>query len=122
MNSIYATSRATVGGLPTPYVPVAKGAPVSIMYYTDTRAAVVTRVSPSGKTVTVARVETGPSRRDMACDEGAYGLRPTRADGILTDPIPGTEQTFRLTRRNRYENQGCYLILGRSTTWVDHRR
>lgn len=95
------------------------GDPVSIRYYTDTRAAVVTHVT--AKTVTVQRVEVGPSRPDERCDVGAYGARPGMADGILDRPIEGTEQRFTYTKRGTFERQGLRLILGRSQDWVDYR-
>jgi hypothetical protein len=98
------------------------GDPVSIHYWTDTRAAVVTRVT--AKTITVACVETEDAAPDMRCDAGAYGLRPTRAAGILDKIIYGTEQryTFRANAwRNGSVRGGTRLILGHSTTWIDWR-
>lgn len=99
-----------------PYV----GQPASIVLYTDTRAAVVTKVT--AKTIVIARVETGPSRLDMASDEGAYGLRPTLEDGILDKPIEGTEQRYTWNeKRQGWFHMGTRARLGRSVTRVDHR-
>jgi hypothetical protein len=96
------------------------GAPASIKLHTYTRAAVITKVT--AKTVTVQRVETGPSEPDMACDPGAYGVRPMRATGILDHPIEGTDQTFRWSaKRNAFMHDGLRLILGHSTEWIDYR-
>ena len=100
---------------PAPFV----GQAATIRYYTDTRAAVVTKVT--AKTITIARVETTDAKPDEACDAGAYGLRPMRAEGILDRPIAGTELVFRFTKRNRWENQGCVARLGSSVEWVDYR-
>lgn len=113
---LYAAKRA---GIVTQGIKV--GDPASIRYYTDTRAAVVTHVT--AKTVTVARVETGPEAPDMACDEGAWGIRPGKAEGILDQPVEGTEQRFMWSaKRNAFYNDGLRLILGHSTTWIDYRR
>lgn len=101
-----------------PYV----GQPATIHYYTDTRAAVVTRVT--AKTITLARVETGPSSPDLRCDEGAYGVRPARSEGILSRPIAGSDQRFTFRHgkwRNGSLTGGLRATLGHSTTWVDYR-
>jgi hypothetical protein len=96
------------------------GDPASIRLYTDTRAAVVTHVT--AKTVTVQRVEVGPGQPDMACDEGAYGARPVKSEGILDKPIEGTDQRFTWSAtKNGFYNQGLHLILGRSQDWIDYR-
>lgn len=111
----YAAKRA---GIVTQGIKV--GDPVSIKYYTDTRAAVVTHVT--AKTVTVARVEVGPSEPDMACDAGAYGVRPVKAQGILDKPIEGTEQRFSFRAKyGTFEREGLRLIFGRSQEWIDYR-
>jgi hypothetical protein len=93
--------------------------PATVHYASDSRAAVVTKVCP--KSILVARVETGPSRLDMASDVGAWGVRPTLADGDITKIIPGTE--IRFTRRldGTYRNGSCRVTLGRSITRVDWR-
>ena len=99
-----------------PYV----GQPASIVLYTDTRAAVVTRVTP--KTIVIARVETAEPRLDMASDAGAYGLRPTLENGILDKPIEGTEQRFTWNeRRQGWFHMGTRVRLGLSITRIDHR-
>lgn len=110
-------NRATYPPPVTPVRPVV-GTPATIHYYTDTRAAVVTRVT--AKTITLSRVDTGPERPDMACDAGAYGVRPGRADGILDRPIEGTEQRFTY-RNGQWRSGSTRATLGRSTTWIDHR-
>jgi len=109
----YAMARA---GIVTRGIKV--GDPVTLTLWSDTRAAVVTRVT--AKTITVARVETGPSRPDMASDTGAYGLRPTLADGILSEPIPGSAQRFTWTR-NAWRNGSTRAVLGHSVSRVDWR-
>lgn len=96
------------------------GDPASVLMYSDRYACVVTRVTP--KTITVAKVETENGRQDMACDEGAWGVRPWREDGILDRPIEGTEQRFQRNKHGRYTRNGLTLILGSSVTWIDYRR
>lgn len=104
--------------LPVPVV----GMGVTIPLITDTWAAVVTGVSTSGKTITVALVETGRPEIDMASDEGAWGLRPTNAPGILNRPIRGTERRFRFTRGAwRNLTRGEVALLGRSIERRDWR-
>lgn len=100
------------------YAPVV-GLGASVLYYTDTRAAVITRVTRTQ--VTVVDVKTGPPVQDMSRDEGAYGIRPTKEPGLLDQPIPGTEQVFRLTKRGTYERRGLRLIIGHSTRYIDWR-
>lgn len=111
------TSKGTIeltGRKPSVFV----GMPATILLWTDTRAAVVTRTTP--QTITVARVETGPSRPDLASDSGAYGVRPTLADGILDKIIPGTEQRYAF-RNGMWRNGSMRASLGRSVSWVDWR-
>lgn len=102
--------------------PVKVGDPATVKMYSDSYACVVTRVTP--KTVTVAKVETENGRQDTACDPGAWGVLPWREDGILDQPIEGTEQRFTLNKYGRYTrgDSGLTLILGHSTTWIDYRR
>jgi hypothetical protein len=95
------------------------GMPATVRLWTDSYAAVVTRVTR--KTITVARVETGPVRPDEASDVGAYGLRPTLADGILDKIIPGTEQRYTRGTNGQYRNAGQLVTLGHSVTRVDWR-
>lgn len=94
------------------------GSPATLSYYRDTYAAVVTKVTP--KTITIARVEVGPSRPDWACDVGAYGLRPMMADGILDKIIEGTERRFSFTR-GMWRNGSQRAYLGYSREWRDWR-
>jgi len=96
------------------------GTPATIHLYTDSRAAVVTRVT--AKTITIARVEDGPARPDEASDVGAYGLRPTLADGQLDKIIPGTEQRFMINKQTgRWQHGSTRASLGRSVTRIDWR-
>jgi hypothetical protein len=104
----------------TVYIDPKPGDPASILFYSDTRAAVIVRVTP--KSIVVARVETGPSRLDMASDSGAYGVRPTLEDGILDRPIAGSEERFTWNpRTGSYRRGSIRLVLGHSVTRVDHR-
>ncbi len=101
-----------------PYV----GQPATIHYYTDSRAAVVSRVT--AKTITLTRVETGPSAPDTRCDPGAYGALPARAEGIVDQPIEGTDVRFTFRHgkwRNGSLTGGLRATLGHSVTWVDYR-
>lgn len=98
---------------------ISVGDPATITYGFP-HAGVVTRVT--AKTITVARVETGPAEPDMACDVGAYGARPMRSEGILDKIIPGTERRFsRNGRTGRWQNGDTVATLGRSVTWIDYR-
>ena len=94
------------------------GDPATIHYYTDKRAAVVVKVNP--KSVVLARVETGPETPDMACDAGAYGIRPLRSEGILTAPIAGTEERY-MVRDGKLTKGSMRATLGHSYSWVDWR-
>ena len=99
-----------------PYV----GQPATIHLYSDSLAGVVTRVTAN--TITVARVKTAESRPDMASDEGAYGLRPTLAEGILDQIIEGS--AARLTYRhgmwrNGSLSGGTRATLGYSRSRID---
>lgn len=97
------------------------GQAATLTYYTDSRAAVVTKVSP--KTIVIALVEVGASTPDERCDAGAFGVRPMKAEGILDEPVPGTELRFSWNaRRGCWMNQGTRARLGSSITWVDYRR
>lgn len=111
------TTTAPDSVIPAPFA----GQPATVRLYTDTRAAVVTKVSPSGKTITVHRVETTDMVADERCDEGAYGARPMRADGILDKIIEGSGQTFRQSKHGEWRNGSTRLRLGSSVTWVDYR-
>jgi hypothetical protein len=110
------TAAAALATTPVAYPAV--GDPATIRYYTDTRAAVVVRVTP--KSIVLARVETGPSAPDTRCDAGAYGVLPQRAEGILDQVIEGTEQRFTF-RNGRWSNGSIKATLGSSVTWVDYR-
>lgn len=96
------------------------GDPATMRYVTDTTAMVVTKVTRTS--VTCMRVETEAEEKDMAADEGAWGLRPTKAKGILDKPVAGTEMTFRWsTKRSRFMHDGLALTLGHSVTYRDWR-
>lgn len=98
------------------------GQPATILLYTDTTAAVVTRVNAKG--VSIARVETGEMTPDMACDAGAYGLRVEQAEGIL-DKITGPSQAYRRVVRSDgtmiYTIGSIKAVTGRSVTRIDRR-
>lgn len=98
------------------------GMGASIRLYTDTVACVITKVTRTQ--VTVRRVATGEAKRAEAFDSGAYGVKPTTADGILDQPI-GEPETYRWSaKRGRYVGGGdgsCVLILGKSFTLIDRR-
>lgn len=83
-------------------------------------AAVVVKVTP--KSIVLARVETAEATPDMACDVGAYGARPMRAEGILDKIIEGTEQRFTWSvKARRFMHNGMRASLGSSLTWIDYR-
>lgn len=83
-------------------------------------AAVVVKTTP--KSIVLARVETEDAKPDMACDEGAWGTRPMRAEGILDKIIEGTEQRFTWSvKARRFMHNGMRASLGSSLTWIDYR-
>lgn len=104
----------------TPAGFVSQGDPATMRYVTDTVAMVVVGVTP--KSIRTRRVVTGPARRDEACDVGAYGLGVTVEDGILDQPIAGTETIFRWSEKKQaFFSHGRRLILGRSQSRRDWR-
>ena len=97
------------------------GTPATILYYTDTRAAVVTKITEKG--VWIARVETTNRRRES--DRLADGEFPViLEDGVLDQPIGPGE---RYTRRSRadgteYATRGDLRAhFGSSVSRIDYR-
>lgn len=103
---------------PTTPAAVTPGMGATMHYPSDSVAMVVTRTT--AKSIFVARVETAEPELDMRSDEGAWGLRPTNAEGILDKIIPGTEQ--RLTfRQGKWRNGYMTYTLGYSVSRRDWR-
>lgn len=94
---------------PRPFV----GMPATILLYTDTSAAVVTKVN--GKSIEVASVATGePVVVNM------YGPFPrTRAEG-LTNQVIGEAQRYTLNKRGEFRRGSIGLQLGESYRYVDY--
>lgn len=103
---------------------ITEGTPASVVYVTDTRAAVVVHRTP--KRVRVALVETGSYYHENPADVAAGDYPVTLADGILDRPIAGTERTYTLkidSEGKVYGWSGTHgrLALGHSVTRTDHR-
>jgi hypothetical protein len=86
------------------------GAPATIVIYTDTCAAVITKVTRTS--ITLAHVETGEPRKGP-------GDNDTIWDGIVDQPIPGTEAVYRLRKDGRFHGPLGRVVLGRSYTRRD---
>lgn len=93
-----------------PYV----GMPCSILYVTDTRAAVVVRVN--AKSVTVQRVATDPESKRTIAERGPWPV--VQEDGILTKTV-GNPERFAFNGR-RFADGSIGLSLGRSVTTIDY--
>lgn len=99
------------------------GTPATILYWTDTRAAVVTR--RTAKRVWIARVETTNERNER--DQLAEGELPVRiADGVLDKPLgPGEQYTlYTDSAGEQYATRGDKSIrvrFGHSRTRVDYK-
>jgi hypothetical protein len=101
--------------------PVA-GAPATILLYTDTQAAVVTRVSKAS--VWVRTVETGPEWTDNQAevDAGGYPVRISR--GIIDKPVGGERRFARNDARNLHGKKGRGAVvvrIGTSISRTDYR-
>lgn len=81
---------STTTSAPVDTTPVA-GAPATILLWSDTQAAVVTRVSKAS--VWVRTVETGEGWNDNQAEVDAGGYPVRLARGILDKPV-GQEQRF----------------------------
>jgi hypothetical protein len=105
-------------------VNITPGTPATIGYYTDSRAAVVTKVT--AKSVWVARVETTNERNES--DNLAAGEMPVRlADGVLDKPLGAGERfTLYIDRDGKpYATRGDKSIrvrFGHSVTRVDYKQ
>ena len=99
---------------PTPTV----GAPATIVFYTDTNAAVVTRVS--GASIWVQKVETGEWTTENPGEPWPVRV----AEGVLNRPY-GPEQRFARhddTGRHGPQKRGeVYVRVGHSTERRDYR-
>ena len=103
---------------------ITAGTPATILLYTDTRAAVVTR--RTAKRVWIARVETGAETTENEAEVQMGGCPVRRADGILDKPLGAGEQytlhvdqdgTPWATRGDR----SIRVVFGHSVTRVDYR-
>lgn len=95
------------------------GAPATIRLYTDTIAAVVTRVSAS--TVWVRRVETGPAKRVNHKDE-PYPV--IHEEGVLDKPYGVEERYARNDERGWHgpKSRGSVIVvIGYSISRTDYR-
>jgi len=88
----------------------APGTPATICMWSDTIAAVVTKVTRT--TVTIMQVEVGEYRK-------GHGDNDTIADGNLDQPIPGTEEIYRLRKDGRYHGGHGRLVFGHSRSRTD---
>lgn len=93
------------------------GMPATILLYTDTVPAVVTKVT--NLTVTVVEVAD-----DKSTARKGHGDNDTLMDGDLSKPLPGTECSFRWNakRHGLYNGgwqHGLSLRLGRSRRRID---
>ena len=100
------------------------GAPATIHYVTDSRAAVVVRVN--AKSISVARVETGKPEKDMSADGARNPDCPsvTCAEGILDKIIGKPERYVRVKRSDGtigYCNGSITVTLGQSVSRIDYR-
>lgn len=103
---------------------ITPGTPATIHYYTDSRAAVVTRVT--SKRVWIARVETTNERNEREIPEGSGELPVRIADGVLDKIIGEPEQySLYIDRDGRpYATRGDKSIrvrFGHSVTRVDYK-
>jgi hypothetical protein len=96
------------------------GAPATILLYTDTVAAVVTRVSAS--TIWFRRVETGEETTENQAEVNVGSPPVRRANGILDKPF-GDEQRVarRETGKIHGSNQTTRLSVGHSVSRTDYR-
>lgn len=101
--------------------PVA-GAPATILLYTDTQAAVVTRVSKAS--VWVRTVETGDEWTDNQAEVNAGGYPVRVSRGIVDKPV-GQEQRFaRHDETGRHGKKGrgeVKVVIGTSISRRDYR-
>lgn len=98
------------------------GAPATILLYTDTNAAVVTRVSAS--TVWVRTVETAPARTENEAEVKAGGYPVRVAEGILDKPVGGEQRFSRNDERGLHGPKGrgaVVLVIGHSVSRTDYR-
>ena len=101
------------------------GTPASIVYVTDTRAAVVVKRTP--KRVTVLPVVTGPVFHENADDVAVGDFPVVCAEGILSQPLTDSKlRTYTLREREDgsvYGDSGKWgrLALGSSVTRTDYR-
>ncbi len=90
--------------------------------YTDTTPYVITRVSESGKTMWVRRVELDETTRESR--DGGGGFPLVTVQGDLTKPI-GDEHKITLRKSGRWIRTGCdgsiRFTIGRSVDYADYR-
>lgn len=97
------------------------GEGATIVLFTDTQAAVVTRVTATR--VFVRPVETGETRVENPSEVAAGGLPVDLADGILDRP-KGPEQGFRIRDNGRHGPTArgeVYIRVGKSIARRDWR-
>ena len=78
----------------------APGSPATLVYVTDSRAMVVTRVSPSGTKLWARAVELGPVYFERYIPAGSDEPAVTLQDGILDQPY-GDEIAYSRRRSGR---------------------
>jgi hypothetical protein len=101
--------------------PVA-GAPATILLYSDTQAAVVTRVSKAS--VWVQCVETGPAWTDNQAEVDAGGYPVRMARGLTDKPVGGEMRFARHDDTNLHgkkERGAVKVVIGTSIERRDYR-
>lgn len=97
------------------------GAPATIHLYTDTLAAVVTRVTATR--VFVRRVATGVEVTSNAAEVALGGLPIRVSKGILTEPT-GPEEGYKIRENGRHGKLGrgeIVVTIGKSISKTDYR-
>jgi hypothetical protein len=95
------------------------GAPATILLWTDTQAAVVTRVSASN--IWVRTVETGEGWTDNQAEVDAGGYPVRLARGILDKPVGGEQRFARHDDTNLHGNKGRGAVKVRIGTSIERR-
>lgn len=97
---------------------IVAGTPATILLYTDSRAAVVTR--RTAKRVWVSRVETGPTYRES--DTLAPGEMPViLADGLTDQPYDEGESYTLHPDRTAAHRGGVAVVFGHSRSRIDYK-
>lgn len=106
---------------------ITPGTAATLVYVTDSRAMVVSRVSPSGTRLWARAVELGPVRHEREIPAGSGEPPVTLQDGILDQPY-GDEVQYSLRKSGRWIMAGqpdsrdaSRLVLGHSVRRVDYK-